>query len=138
MTDSNTHARYTAAEHAAQEAREQAETSNRLLEEAEKAAEVAYAALVTEQKENHMTNDNDKASANVADAVQELRNMADRELASDARKAYAEVEEAVAELMAIAEEQKAEIKRLRTELAKVEMDRDILVQYVQRHSQGGR
>ena len=50
-----------------------------------------------------------------ADAVQELRNMADRELASDARKAHAEVTEAVAELMAIAENQKAEIKRLRAE-----------------------
>lgn len=52
-----------------------------------------------------------------ADAVQELRNMADRELASAARKAHAEVTEAVAELMAIAEKQKAEIKRLRAELA---------------------
>ena len=95
-----------------------------------------------------MTNDNNdtvKASANVADAVQELRNMADRELASDARKAHAEVEEAVEYLLATIEEQKAEIKRLRTELAKwrtelaqVEMDRDILVQHVQRNSQGGR
>ena len=88
-----------------------------------------------------MTNDNNdtvKASANVADAVQELRNMADRELASDARKAHAEVEEAVEYLLATIEEQKAEIKRLRTELAQVEMDRDILVQHVQRNSQGGR
>lgn len=64
--------------------------------------------------------------------------MADRELASDARKAHAEVEEAVEYLLATIEEQKAEIKRLRTELASVEMDRDILVQHVQRNSQGGR
>ena len=62
-----------------------------------------------------------------ADAVQELRNMADRELASDARKAHAEVTEAhaevteaVAELMAIAEKQKAEIKRLRAECGEAE------------------
>ena len=56
----------------------------------------------------------------------------------DARKAHAEVEEAVEYLLATIEEQKAEIKRLRTELASVEMDRDILVQHVQRNSQGGR
>ena len=31
-----------------------------------------------------------------------------------------------------------EIERLRIELTKVEMDRDILVQHVQRNSQGGR
>ena len=31
-----------------------------------------------------------------------------------------------------------EIERLRTELARVELDRDILVQHVQRNSQGGR
>ena len=66
----------------------------------------------------------------VADAVQELRNMADRELASDARKAHAdvteackalsEVNDAVKELQAIIEEQKAEIKRLRAECGEAE------------------
>lgn len=64
-----------------------------------------------------MNNNNNivNATANVADAVQELRKMADRELASDARKAHADVTEAVEELLAIIEEQKAEIKRLRME-----------------------
>ena len=76
--------------------------------------------------------------AQVTDAVKELAAMADRELASDARKAHADVTEALEELLSTIEEQKAEIKRLRTELAKVEMDRDILVQHVQRNSQGGR
>jgi len=66
-----------------------------------------------------MTNNKDavNANANVTDAVKELAAMADRELRSDARKALADVEEAVAELLAIIEEQKAEIKRLRDELA---------------------
>jgi len=66
-----------------------------------------------------MTNNNDavNANANVTDAVKELAAMADRELRSDARKALADVEEAVAELLAIIGEQKAEIKRLRDELA---------------------
>ena len=36
------------------------------------------------------------------------------------------------------EELRNELERLRTELAQVEMDRDILVQHVQRNSQGGR
>jgi len=47
-------AHYTAAEHLAQEARDQAETSNRLLEEAEKVADAAYAALTLNKKENQM------------------------------------------------------------------------------------
>jgi ElaB/YqjD/DUF883 family membrane-anchored ribosome-binding protein len=66
-----------------------------------------------------MTNNKDavNANANVTDAVKELAAMADRELRSDARKAHKEVTEAVAELLAIIEEQKAEIKRLRDELA---------------------
>lgn len=47
--------RYTAAEHLAQEARDQAETSNRLLEAAELVAAAAYAALTPNKKENQMT-----------------------------------------------------------------------------------
>jgi len=47
--------------------------------------------LITNKKENQMTNNN------------------------DARKAFVDVEEAVAELLAIIEEQKAEIKRLRAD-----------------------
>jgi transposase-like protein len=73
--------------------------------------------------------------AQVTDAVKELATMAGVLGTFDALRL---VEEAVEELLATIEEQKAEIKRLRTELAQVEMDRDILVQHVQRNSQGGR
>jgi ribosomal protein L18E len=79
-----------------------------------------------------MTNNNDNRIeliglnefTQVADAVQELAAMADRELRSDARKAHKEVTEAVAELLAIIEEQKAEIKLLRAERDQVRNEFD--------------
>jgi len=149
-------AHYTAAEHLAQEARDQAETSNRLLEEAEKAADAAYAALTPNKKENQMIDPVAAKRREYDNADEAFRlNPTDANLASYeiARKAFLLVapvvaavdedqderpfpdsDEAIRALQDVAEsvdELEAECYRLRAELKTALAERDELRQQVE-------